>query len=101
MTEDSEAAQIAPQAIARWTGLPEDAPLRISLTRADLDNLLLGLRTLAIGQSELAAALVAHINQDPGECHEAVLRAGDLSRAAFGRINGFAGAIMAGAVPEG
>lgn len=101
MTDHSEAAQIAPQAITRWTGLPEDAPLRISLTRADLDNLLLGLRTLAIGQSELAAALVAHINQDPGACHEAVLRAGDLSRAAFSRINGFTGAIMARAVPEG
>lgn len=100
MTSHSEPAQLAPEAIARWTGLPEDAPLRLTLTRADLDNLLLGLRTLAIGQSELAAALVAHLNQDPGACHEAVLRAGDLSRAAFGRINGFVGAVMAGAVPE-
>lgn len=101
MTDHSEAAQIAPEAIARWTGLAGDAPLRIALTRTDLDNLLLGLRTLAIGQSELAAALVAHLNQDPGACHEAVMHAGELSRAAFGRINAFAGAIMASAVPEG
>lgn len=100
MTDKSE-AQIAPEAIARWSRLPEDVPLRLALTRADLDNLLLGLRTLAIGQSELAAALVAHINQDHGACHEAVLRAGDLSHAAFGRINAFVGAIMAGAAPEG
>lgn len=100
MTSHSEPAQLAPEAIARWTGLPEEAPLRFALTRADLDNLLLGLRTLAIGQSELAAALVAHLNQDHGTCHEAVLRAGELSQAAFGRINGFVGAVMAGAVPE-
>ena len=100
MTSHSEPAQLAPEAIARWTGLPEEAPLRFALTRADLDNLLLGLRTLAIGQSELAAALVAHLNQDHGACHEAVLRAGELSQAAFGRINGFVGAVMAVAVPE-
>lgn len=100
MTSHSEPAQLAPEAIARWTGLPEEAPLRLALTRADLDNLLLGLRTLAIGQSELAAALVAHLNQDHGACHEAVLRAGELSQAAFGRINGFVGAVMAVAVPE-
>ena len=100
MTSHSEPAQLAPEAIARWTGLPEEAPLRLALTRADLDNLLLGLRTLAIGQSELAAALVAHLNQDHGACHEAVLLAGELSQAAFGRINGFVGAVMAVAVPE-
>lgn len=100
MTDDT-APSIAPEAIARWTALSEDAPLRLALTRADLDNLLLGLRTLAIGQSELVAAMAAHTNQDHGACVDAMMRAGELSRAAFDRINALVGAVMTGAVIAG
>lgn len=99
MTDDTEAPQIPPEAIARWTALPEETPLTLALTRGDLDNLLLALRTLAIGQSELVAAIAAHTNQDHGACLDSMMRAGDLSRSAFGRINALVGAIMAGAEP--
>lgn len=100
MTDDT-APSIAPEAIARWTALSEDAPLRLALTRADLDNLLLGLRTLAIGQSELVAAMAAHTNQDHGAYVDAMMRAGELSRAAFDRINALVGSVMTGAVIAG
>ncbi|MEP9352501.1 hypothetical protein ABLE93_02760 [Xanthobacter sp. KR7-65] len=101
MMNDTAVSPIAPEAIARWTALSEDAPLRLALTRTDLDNLLLALRTLAIGQSELTAAVAAHVNQDHGACVDAMMRASELSHAAFDRINALVGSVMKGAVIAG
>lgn len=99
MTDPVEAPQIAPAALDRWAAFPPDAPLQLSLTKADLDNLLLGLRTLAIGQGELAAALSAHTSQDLEGCVDGLMQASALARSSFGRINAFISAVMGKAAP--
>lgn len=101
MTEDTATPQIPAAALERWQAFAEDAPLALTLTRADLDNLLLALRNLAIGQSEMAAALSAHTSQDPEGCMDAMVRASELSRSAFGRINALIGAVMGKAQAAG
>lgn len=100
MTDDMEEPQISAAAMERWQGLAEETPLRLTLTRGDLDNLMLALRNMAIGQSELVAALSAHTNQDLNGCVDAMMRAGALSRAAYDRVTALIAAVMASAEPE-
>lgn len=99
--EGAGTPHLSPAALERWASLPEDAPLAFALTRGDLDNLLLALRNLAIGQNELVVALSAHTEQDMDGCVEALMRANEVSRSAFARITGFIGAVMATAAPKG
>lgn len=108
MTEPSQPApegagtpHLSPAALERWAHLPEDAPLALALTRGDLDNLLLALRNLAIGQNELVVALSAHTQQDMDGCIEALMRANEVSRSAFARITAFIGAVMETSSPAG
>ncbi|QRG04507.1 hypothetical protein EZH22_15020 [Xanthobacter dioxanivorans] len=97
--EETVAPQISTAALERWQTFADDAPLDVRLTKADLDNLLLALRNLAIGQSELVAALSAHTDQDLGGCVDSMMRASELSRLAFGRINALVAAVMDKAEP--
>lgn len=106
MTEPSHEApagaappSLPPAALERWAQLPQDAPLALALTRGDLDNLLLALRNLAIGQNELVVALAAHTQQDIDGCVEALMRANEVSRSAFARITAFIGAVMETSAP--
>lgn len=96
---ETNAPQIPPAALERWQTFADDTPLQLTLTRGDLDNLLLALRNLAIGQSELVAALAAHTNQDQEASVDAMVRANEVARMAFGRINGLIGAVMSRAAP--
>ncbi|MCG5235686.1 hypothetical protein [Xanthobacter oligotrophicus] len=96
---ENDAPQIPPAAMERWQAFADDTPLQLTLTKGDLDNLLLALRNLAIGQSELVAALAAHTNQDQDGSVDAMVRANEVARMAFGRINALIGAIMGAAVP--
>lgn len=96
-----EQVQVSPEAIARWAALEPGVPLRVTLTREDFDHLLLGLRSLAIGQSELVAALTGHINQDAPASARALLTADQLCVAAYNRINAFISTLMLAATPEG
>lgn len=93
--------QVSAEAIARWASLEAGVPLKVTLTREDLDHLLLGLRSLAIGQSELVAALTGHINQDAQASARALLTADQLCVAAYSRINAFISALMLAATPDG
>lgn len=99
MPGESEASQIAPAALERWQTFADDTPLQLTLTKGDLDNLLLALRNLAIGQSEMVAALAAHTNQDQNASVEAMVRANEVARMAFGRINALISAVMGAATP--
>ncbi|MFS8037490.1 hypothetical protein ACI7BZ_11095 [Xanthobacter sp. AM11] len=99
MTGTSDEGGIAQVALERWNTLEEGVPLALALTRADIDNLLLGLRNLAIGQNRLVAALSAHSNQDFNGCMEAMKLSNELTVASFDRINAFITAVMAGATP--
>ncbi|MFG1320645.1 hypothetical protein [Xanthobacter autotrophicus] len=96
---ETDAPQIPPAALERWQTFADDTPLQLTLTKGDLDNLLLALRNLAIGQSELVAALAAHTNQDQEGSVDAMVRANEVARMAFGRINALIGAIMGAAAP--
>lgn len=96
-----EQIQVAPEALARWAELDPDALLKLTLTRSDFDHLMLGLRTLAISQSQLVAALTGHINQDMESSARALLTADQLCVAAYNRINAFITVLMLGATPEG
>ncbi|MFG1417708.1 hypothetical protein V5F38_09220 [Xanthobacter sp. V0B-10] len=98
--EQPEQIQVPAEAIARWAALDAGAPLKVTLTRGDLDHLLLGLRSLAIGQSELVSALTGHINQDAQESARALLTADQLCVAAYNRINAFITVLMMAAAPE-
>ncbi|MDI4666213.1 hypothetical protein K9U40_18070 [Xanthobacter autotrophicus] len=96
---ESDAPQIPPAALERWQTFADDTPLQLTLTKGDLDNLLLSLRSLAIGQSELVAALAAHTNQDQNASVDAMVRANEVARMAFGRINALISAVMGAATP--
>ncbi|MDQ0504041.1 hypothetical protein [Xanthobacter agilis] len=100
-TQAPEQFQVPPDAIARWAALEEGVPLKITLTREDLDHLLLGLRSLAIGQSELVTALTGHINQDAQASARALLTADQMCVAAYNRINAFITVLMMAATPKG
>ncbi|MFG1350173.1 hypothetical protein [Xanthobacter autotrophicus] len=97
--DTTDTPQIPPAALERWQTFADDTPLQLTLTKGDLDNLLLALRNLAIGQSELVAALAAHTNQDQEAAVDAMVRANEVARAAFGRINALISAVMSRAVP--
>jgi len=97
--EAPEQIQVAPEAIARWSELDDDAPLNVSLTKADFDHLLLGLRSLSIGQSHLVSAVTGHINQDMEACAQALLAADQLCVASYNRINAFITVLMLSAQP--
>lgn len=43
---ESDAPQIPPAALERWQTFADDTPLQLTLTKGDLDNLLLALRNL-------------------------------------------------------
>lgn len=100
MSDGSGEAQIPQSALERWNALEDAVPLQLSLTRGDLDNLLLALRNMAIGQSQLVAALSAHTNQDMNGCVDAMMRANELSLSSFERINAFIVSIMQTAAPD-
>lgn len=105
MAIETEAGQIPhasplPEAaLERWAKLPADAPIALVLTRGDVDNLLLALRNLAIGQSQLSAALAAHVNQDMEGCVGALMRTHEVALSAFDRVNALAAAVMRTAAP--
>ena len=99
MTDPTEPAQISTEALQRWQTLAPDTRLELALTKADLDNLLLGLRNIVIGQNELVTAVSAHIAQDGEQAIESMMSAGDLCRISFDKINTFISAVMAGATP--
>lgn len=101
MTDPAEPAQITAEALARWQIIPADTRLELSLTKTDLDNLLLGLRNIIIGQNQMVTAFSAHIAQDGDQAIEAMMSAGDLCRISFDKINTFISAVMAGATPAG
>lgn len=100
MADETQEPQISQAALERWQSIAQETPVRLSLTRGDLDNLMLALRNMAIGQSELVAALSAHTNQDLNGCVDAMMRASALSRAAFERVTALIAAVMASAEPE-
>ncbi|WP_234050054.1 MULTISPECIES: hypothetical protein [unclassified Xanthobacter] len=97
----AEQIQVSQEAIARWASLDEGVPLKVLLTREGLDHLLLGLRSLAIGQSELVSALTGHINQDTQASARALLMADQLCVAAYSRLNAFISVLMMAAAPVG
>jgi len=97
--EAPEQIQVAPEAIARWAELADEAVLNVSLTKADFDHLLLGLRSLSIGQSQLVSAVTGHINQDMDSCARALLAADQLCVASYNRINAFITVVMLSAQP--
>ncbi|MFG1480674.1 hypothetical protein V5F53_18760 [Xanthobacter sp. V4C-4] len=92
--------EVTAEALDRWRALESGVPLKLSLSREDLDHLLLGLRSLAIGQNQLVAALTGHINQDMKASAEALLAADQLCVAAYNRINAFITMVMVSATPE-
>lgn len=92
--------QISPEALERWRALDGDVPLKVALAKSEFDHLLLGLRSVVIGQSQLVSAVTAHINQDPKAAAEALLTADQLCVAAFNRINAFISAVMETATPD-
>lgn len=96
-----EQIEVTPEALERWKALESGVPLKLSLSREDLDHLLLGLRSLAIGQNQLVAALTGHINQDMQASAQALLAADQLCVAAYNRINAFITMVMVSATPEG
>lgn len=100
MSDDSNEPQIPQAALDRWGAIADDVPLQLALTRGDMDNLMLALRNLAIGQSQLVAALSAHTNQDLEGCVEAMTRANELCLSSFERINALISAIMQTAAPR-
>lgn len=96
-----EQFQVPAEAIARWAAIEPGTPVKVSMTRQDVDHLLLGLRSLAIGQSQLVTALTGHINQDAQGSAEALLAADQLCVAAYSRINAFITVLMMAATPDG
>lgn len=100
MATEPEAGDISAAALARWDTLRDAGPLDLRLSRDDFDNLLLGLRNMAISQSHLVAALSAHVDQDMARAVDGMMAASTLSAAAFARINRFIAAVMASATPD-
>ncbi len=110
MTDETEGAgaaeptfvqiQISPEALERWKDLAGDVPLKVALAKSEFDHLLLGLRSLVIGQNQLVAALTAHINQDSKTAAESLVAADQLCVGAFNRINAFISAVMETASPD-
>lgn len=92
-------AQIPPEAIARWNAVDAATPLALTLTKADLDNLLLGLRNVAISQSQIITALSAHTAQEHEQCMDAIMNANTLCMASFNRINALISTVMSTAAP--
>ena len=78
---------ITKEALARWNNLPPDAPLRVDLTRQELDNLFLAIREIIIGQSDLGAALVQASNQKMEDAQIAFNSHAQHVQAAIGHID--------------
>jgi len=98
-TDPDAQVQIPPEAIARWNAVEGATPLALTLTKDDLDNLLLGLRNIAISQSQIITALSAHTAQEHEQCMDAIMTANTLCMASFNRINALISTVMSTAAP--
>lgn len=54
--------EIPPELAEKWLKLDPSAPAQITLTRGDLDNLMLGIRQTIVAQSDLGLSL-RHVGQ--------------------------------------
>lgn len=86
--------EIAPQAIVRWTSIPQDADLALHIKRRDFDNLFFAIQKTVTAHSELLLSFAAQTRGETPVAQDHYDRSVALSKVAMDHLGQMMDAVM-------
>jgi hypothetical protein len=89
-----EIHEIPSEAIHRWVAIPDDAPIEVPITRADIDNLYFAIMGLVNAQTSMHTCLVEFSNSNFGNANAALATSKKALVNGTNHISAFMGSVM-------